>query len=70
MTHINRYLQEELRLIIADWEGMLQNFVTTFLSESEFPFVDHALQIVRQKVFKEAFSLHLEQEEEEWTAPF
>jgi hypothetical protein len=49
---------------------MIQNFVTTFLFESEFPSVDQALQIVRQKVFKEASSLPLEQEEDEWTAPF
>jgi hypothetical protein len=70
MPPINWYLQEELRLITADWEGMLQNFVTTFLFESEFPSVDQALKIVRQKVFKESSSLPLEQEEDEWTTPF
>jgi hypothetical protein len=70
MTPINWYLQAELRLITIDWEGMLQNFVTTFLFESEFPSIDQALQIVRPKVFKEASSLPLEQEEDEWTAPF
>jgi hypothetical protein len=69
-TPINWYLQAELRLITADWEGMLQNFVTTFLFESEFPSVDQALQIVRKKLFKEASNLPLEQEEDEWTAPF
>jgi hypothetical protein len=49
---------------------MLWNFVTTFLFESEFPSVDQALNIVRQKVFKESSSLPLEQEEDEWTTPF
>jgi hypothetical protein len=29
-TSINWDLQAELRLITADWEGMIQNFVTTF----------------------------------------
>jgi hypothetical protein len=49
---------------------MLQNFVTTFLFKSEFPLVDQALNIVRHKVFKEASSLPLEKEEDEWTMPF
>jgi hypothetical protein len=70
MTPINWYLQVELRLITTDWECMLQNFVTTFLFESEFLSVYQALKIVRQKVFKEASSLHLDQEEDEWTTPF
>jgi hypothetical protein len=39
------------------------------LFESEFPSVDQALQMVRQKVFKEASGLLLEQEEDEWTVP-
>jgi hypothetical protein len=34
---INWYLQAELRLIIADWEGMTHNFLTTFLFESKYP---------------------------------
>jgi hypothetical protein len=68
-TPINWYLQAELCLITTDWEGMTQNFVTTFLFESQYPSVDQALQIVRQKVFEEASSLPLEQEEDEWTAP-
>jgi hypothetical protein len=68
-TPINWYLQEELCLITTDWKGMTQNFVTTFLFESQYPSVDQALQIVRQKVFEEASSLPLEQEEDEWTAP-
>jgi hypothetical protein len=68
-TPINWYLQAELRLITADWEGMNQNFVTTFLFDSQYPLVDQALQIVRHKVFEEASSPPLEQEEFEWTAP-
>jgi hypothetical protein len=68
-TPFNSYLHAELYLIIVDWEGMIKNFVTTFLFESEYPSVDQALQIVRQKVFKEASSLPLEQEEDEWTTP-
>jgi hypothetical protein len=68
-TLINWYLQAELRLLTSEWEGMIQNFITTFLFESEFPSVDQALQMVRQKVFKEASGLLLEQEEDEWTAP-
>jgi hypothetical protein len=39
---------------------MIQNFVTTFLFVSEYPSVDQELQIVRQKVFEEAYSLPLE----------
>jgi hypothetical protein len=46
-TPINWYLQAELCLIIADWEGMTQNFVTTFLFESQYSTVDQALQVVR-----------------------
>ena len=48
---------------------MTHNFVTTFLFESQFPSVDQALQIVRQKVFEEASNLPSEQEEGEWTVP-
>jgi hypothetical protein len=33
-TPINWYLQAEMSLITADWEGMTQNFATTFLFES------------------------------------
>jgi hypothetical protein len=68
-TPINWYLQEELCLIIANREGMTQNFVTTFLFESQYPIVDQVLQTVRQKVFEEAPSLPLEQEEDEWIVP-
>jgi hypothetical protein len=69
MTPINWYLQAELRLITTNWEGMTHNFVTTFLFESQFPSVDQALQIVRQKVFEEVSNLPLEHEEDEWTVP-
>jgi hypothetical protein len=48
---------------------MTQNFVTTFLFESQYPTVDKALQTVRHKVFEEAPSIPLEQEEDEWTVP-
>jgi hypothetical protein len=48
---------------------MANNFVITFLSESQYPTVDQELQIVSQKVFEEAVSLPLEQEEDEWTTP-
>jgi hypothetical protein len=68
-TPINWYLQEKMHPISADWEGMTQNFVTTFLFESQYPTVDQVLQIIRQKVSEEATSLPLEQEEDEWTAP-
>jgi hypothetical protein len=68
-TPINWYLQAELCLITVYWEGMTRNFVTTFLFEIQYPTVDQALQIVRHKVFEEAPSLPLEQEEDEWTAP-
>jgi hypothetical protein len=43
MTPINWYLQAKLRLITTDWEGMIQNFVTTFSFESEYPLVDQEL---------------------------
>jgi hypothetical protein len=39
------------------------------LFESEFPSIDQALQIVGQKVFKEASRIPLEKEEDEWTVP-
>jgi hypothetical protein len=68
-TPINWYLQEELYLITTDWKGMTQNFVTTFLFESQYPLVYQALQIVRQKLFEDASSLPMEQEEDKWTAP-
>jgi hypothetical protein len=66
---INWYLQAELRLITAKWEGMTQNFVTTFLFEIHYPTVDQTLHTVRHKVFEEAPSLPLEQEEDEWITP-
>jgi hypothetical protein len=68
MTPINWYLHAELHLINTYWEGMTHNFVTTILFKSQYPSVDQALQIVREKVFKEASNLPLEQEEDEWTA--
>jgi hypothetical protein len=68
-TPINWYLQVELHLTTADWQGMTQNFVATFLFESQYPTVDQDLQVVRQKVFEEAPNLPLEQEEDEWTTP-
>jgi hypothetical protein len=46
---------------------MIQNFVTTFSFESEYPSVDQALHIMRQKVFEATSSLPMEQEEDEWT---
>jgi hypothetical protein len=42
-TPINWYLQAELHLITTDWKGMTQNFITTFLFESQYPSVDQAL---------------------------
>jgi hypothetical protein len=68
-TPIKWYLQVELCLVIAYWEGMIQNFITTFLFESEYPSVDQSLPIVSQKVFEEASIPPMEQEEDEWTAP-
>jgi hypothetical protein len=68
-TPINWFLQEKLCLITTDWESMTHNFVTTFLFERQYPTVDQVLHIVRQKLFEEAPSLPLEQEEDEWTVP-
>jgi hypothetical protein len=68
-TPINWYLQAELCLVTTDWYGMTQNFIATFLFESQYPTVDQALQIVRQKVFEEAPNPPLDQEEDEWTVP-
>jgi hypothetical protein len=48
---------------------MTQNFVTIFLFEIQYPTIDQALHIVRHKVFEEAPSFPLEQEEDEWTMP-
>jgi hypothetical protein len=48
---------------------MTHNFVTTFLLESQYHIVDQELQVVIKKVFEEAPSLPLEQEEDEWTEP-
>jgi hypothetical protein len=39
----NWYLQAELRLITAYWEGMTQKFVTNFLFDNQYPTVDQAL---------------------------
>jgi hypothetical protein len=66
---INWYLQAELCLTTSDWYGMTQNFVATFLFESQYPTVDQALQVVKQEVFEEAPSLPVEEEEDEWTEP-
>ena len=68
-TPINWYLQADLSLTIVDWYNMTQNFVATFLFESQYPIVDQSLQVVRQKFFEEAPNLPLEQEEDEWNAP-
>jgi hypothetical protein len=68
-TPITRYLQVELHLITADWEGMNQNFVTTLLFDSQYPYVDQELYIVRHIVFEEASVPPLEQEEDKWTVP-
>jgi hypothetical protein len=59
----------ELRLITTDLEGMIHNFVTTFLFESEYSSVDQALQIMRHKVFEATSSLPMEKEEDEWISP-
>jgi hypothetical protein len=67
-TPINWYFQAELCLTTADWKGMTQNFVATFLFEIHYPAVDQSLQVVRQKVFEEEPNLPLDQEEDEWTA--
>ena len=48
---------------------MTQNFVTTFLFESQYPSLNQELHILRKKVFEEASNLPLEQEEDEWTMP-
>ena len=48
---------------------MTRNFVATFLFESQYPSVDQALQLVRQKFFEEEPNLPIEQEEDEWTEP-
>jgi hypothetical protein len=66
-TPINWYLQAGMRLITTYQEVMTQNFVTTFLFESQYPSLNQELQIVRKKVFEEASNLPLEQEEDEWT---
>jgi hypothetical protein len=48
---------------------LTQNFVATFLFESQHPLVDQDLQVVRERVFEEAPSPPVEQEEDEWIAP-
>ena len=48
---------------------MTQNFIATFLFEINYPTVDQALQITRQKVFEEVSNPPFEQEEDEWTTP-
>ena len=44
---INWYLQEELHHTTSDWYDMTQNFVATFLFESQHPTVDQYLQVFR-----------------------
>jgi hypothetical protein len=58
---VNWYLEVELRLTTIDWKGMTQNFVATFLFESQYPMVDQDLQVVRKKVFEESPSLPVDQ---------
>jgi hypothetical protein len=62
-TPINWYLQVELHLTTSDWYGMTQNFVATFLFESQYPTVDQDFQVVRQKFFEDEPNLPLEQEQ-------
>jgi hypothetical protein len=57
---INWYLQVKLHLTTSDWHSMTQNFIATFLFQSEYPTVDQDLQVVRQKVFEEAPNLPVE----------
>jgi hypothetical protein len=66
---ISSYLQAELHLTTSDWYGMTHKFLATFSFESQCPSVDQALQVVRHKVFEEAPSLPVEQEEDEWSGP-
>jgi hypothetical protein len=68
-TPINWYLQEELHLTTTDWHGMTQNFVATFSFEIQYPTIDQALQVVRQRIFEEAPTCLVEKEEDEWNAP-
>jgi hypothetical protein len=53
----------------TDWYGMNQNFIATFLFESQYPIVDQDSQTMRQKVFEQAPNLPFTQEGDEWTAP-
>jgi hypothetical protein len=66
---INWYLQAELCLTTSDWYGMTQYFVAIFVFGIQYPKVDQALQVFRQKFFEEAPSLLVEKEEDEWTTP-
>jgi hypothetical protein len=68
-TPINWYVQVELRLTTENWYGMTQNFVATFLFEIQYPTVYQALQFVRQRIFEEAPTFPVDQEEHEWTTP-
>jgi hypothetical protein len=65
---INWCLQAKLCLNTTDWYAMTQNFIATFLFESQYPTIDWALQNIRQKVFEEAPNLPFTQEGDEWTA--
>jgi hypothetical protein len=49
---------------------MTQNFINAFLFEIQYPIIDQSLQIIIHKVFEKVPNLPLEQEEDEWTAPF
>jgi hypothetical protein len=42
-TPINWYLQAEVCLVTTDWYGMTQNFIDTFLFESQYPTIDQDL---------------------------
>jgi hypothetical protein len=68
-TPINWYLQVELCLTTADWQGTTRNFVATFLFESQHPTVDQELQVIRQRIFEEVPILLVEKEEDEWIVP-
>jgi hypothetical protein len=59
-TLINWYLQAELFFITIDCYRMTHKYISTFLFESQYPTLDKALQIVRQKVFEEEPNLPFE----------
>src|SRR5277367_1396628 len=49
----NWYTETKLCRGTITWPHMIDSFILTFSFESDFPSIDHALQIIRTKIFED-----------------